>query len=319
MNEKLPVAAIVGPTATGKSEVALQVAASLQAEIISADSAQVYRGMNIGTAKLLPQERVGPEGTPVPHHLLDIINPDQSFSVADYQRLARAAISDIHRRGNLPLMVGGTGLYYQAVVDPYYFTPMPGSSEIRQRLLSLANKHGNNHLYEQLKTVDPEAAQRVHPNDQRRLVRALEVYTMTGRPISESLARRRQQGSPYRLVTIALNMPRSCLYRRIEARVDAMIAHGLVTEVRQLLEKYDYRLPAMQALGYREIGAYVRGEMGLEETVALLKRNTRRLAKRQLTWFRRDKRLYWVEVGTQKTADISAFITTFIREQLLLR
>lgn len=318
MTEKLPVAAIVGPTATGKSAVALRVAAILKAEIISVDSAQVYRGMDIGTAKIPPEERVGPDGTPIPHHLLDIVDPDQPFSVADYQKLARAAIADIHQRGYLPMLVGGTGLYYQAVVDPYYFTPMPGDSEIRQRLVALAKSRGNSYLYEQLKTVDPEAVQRIHPNDRRRLVRALEAYTLTGRPISEALAWRRQQESPYRLAAIALTMPRYRLYQRIETRADNMIKQGLVAEVQHLLQKYDYRLPALQALGYREIGAYVRGEIGLEEAVALLKRNTRRLAKRQLTWFRRDKRLHWLELETEKTREISVYISNFIREQLLL-
>jgi len=318
LTEKMPVAAIVGPTATGKSAVALRVAAILKAEIISVDSAQVYRGMDIGTAKLPPGERVGPDGTPIPHHLLDIVDPDQPFSVADYQKLARAAIADIHQRGYLPVLVGGTGLYYQAVVDPYYFTSMPGDNEIRQRLVALAKSRGNSYLYEQLKTVDPEAAQHIHPNDRRRLVRALEAYTLTGRPISEAMAWRRQQESPYHLAAIALTMPRHCLYRRIETRVDNMIKQGLVTEVQHLLQKYDYRLPALQALGYKEIGAYVRREIELEEAVALLKRNTRRLAKRQLTWFRRDKRLYWLELETEKTREISVYISNFIREQLLL-
>lgn len=315
---KLAVAAIVGPTATGKSELALAVAPALKAEIISVDSAQVYRGMDIGTAKLPPEERVGLDGTPIAHHLLDIVEPDQPFSVADYQKLARKTISAIHQRGNLPLLVGGTGLYYQAVVDPYCFTPTPANNEVRQRLDALANKYGNNYLHEQLQTVDPEAAQRIHPNDRRRLVRALEAYALTGQPISKALARRRQQEAPYRLAAIGLTMPRHHLYQRIEVRVDKMLEQGLVAEVRQLLKKYDYRLPALQALGYREIGAYLRGETSLEEAVSLLKRNSRRFAKRQLTWFKRDKRLYWLEVGNEKGKDIMAFIINFIREQLLL-
>ncbi len=318
LNKKLPVAAIVGPTATGKSDAALWVAEKLQAEIISVDSAQVYRGLDIGTAKLPPEKRIGPSGMPIPHYLMDIVAPDQPFSVADYQRLARETINDIHRRNKLPLLVGGTGLYYQAVVEPYHFTPMPGERKIRRRLLGLAEERGNNYLYERLKIVDPEAARRIHLHDRRRLVRALEVYELTGRPISEARAKRQQLPPPYRLAAVALNLPRQCLYRRIEDRVEAMIAQGLITEVRELLRKYDYHIPAMQILGYREISASIRGETELEVAKASLKRNTRRLAKRQLTWFRRDKCLSWLDVKGKKHKDISALIIASIREQLLL-
>ncbi|NLW07874.1 MAG: tRNA (adenosine(37)-N6)-dimethylallyltransferase MiaA [Clostridia bacterium] len=317
-SHKKAVAAIIGPTATGKSEIALAVAAALKGEIISVDSVQVYRGMDIGTAKLLPQERVGPDGKPIRHHMLDIVDPDQPFSVADYQRMARDIIDTIHRRGNLPLLVGGTGLYYQAVVDPYFFTAMPANSETRQQLVALARKYGNNYLHERLQTVDPEAARRIHPNDRRRLVRALETYILTGRPISTALLLRRQQEPPYRLAAIGLTMPRQELYQRIEERVDKMIAQGLVAEVRQLLKQYDYYLPALQALGYREIGAYLRGETSFEEAVVLLKRNTRRLAKRQLTWFRRDQRIFWLELEGKKKGEITTFIIDYFREQLLL-
>ncbi|AOQ23796.1 tRNA dimethylallyltransferase [Moorella thermoacetica] len=312
LSTKEPLAAIVGPTATGKSTIALKVAARLGAEIISVDSAQVYRGMDIGTAKLLPEERVGPDGRPIPHHLIDIVDPDEPFSVADYQKLARQTITAIIRRGHLPLLVGGTGLYYQAVVDPYRFTPEGGDPRVRQELEELAAKFGNAYLHEQLKRVDPEAAKRIHPHDRRRLVRALEVFKTTGQPISAALAWRRQQESPYHLAAVALSMPRPLLYRRIEARVDAMIAAGLIEEVSRLLARYDYRLPALQALGYKEIGAYLRKEIELEEAIAILKRNTRRLAKRQLTWFRRDRRLHWWEVDPDKIEEISAAIADFI-------
>lgn len=312
MSAQEPLAAIVGPTATGKSAIALRVAARLGAEIISVDSAQVYRGMDIGTAKLPPEERVGPDGQPVPHYLVDIVDPDEPFSVADYQALARQAIRDINERGRLPLLVGGTGLYYQAVVDPYRFTPAEGDPLVRQKLEELAVRFGNEYLHERLQRVDPEAARRIHPHDRRRLVRALEVYQTSGEPISAALAWRRRQESPYRLAAVALTMPRPLLYRRIEARVDAMLAQGLVEEVSRLLARYDYRLPALQALGYKEIGAYLRHEMTLEEAVSLLKRNTRRLAKRQLTWFRRDARLHWWEVDPARTEEISAAIASFI-------
>ncbi|MDN5344979.1 MAG: tRNA dimethylallyltransferase [Clostridia bacterium] len=318
MTAKTPLAAIVGPTATGKTAISLQVAARLRAEIISVDSAQVYRYMDIGTAKLPPAARVGPDGVSIPHHLIDLIDPDEPFSVADFQKLARNIITSIHSRGRLPLLVGGTGLYYQAVVDPYLFTTMPGDKMIRQRLEELARNRGNDYLHEQLKRVDPVAAERIHVHDRRRLVRALEVYALTGQPISAAIAWRQQQKTPYRLAAVALTMPRPLLYRRIEARVDAMLEQGLIQEVRSLLQRYDYRLPALQAVGYKEIGAYVRGEMELQEAIELLKRNTRRLAKRQLTWFRRDQRLRWWQVEPGKIEEIAAEIANYIARELIL-
>lgn len=318
MEGKIPLAAIVGPTATGKSEIALEVAARLNAEIISVDSAQVYRGMDIGTAKVPPDERVSPEGLPIPHYMIDIIDPDQPFSVADFQRMARDIIDDIYRRDRLPMLVGGTGLYYQAVVDPYRFTPMPGEKLIRGQLEETAAKLGNDFLHERLKIVDPEAARRIHPNDRRRLIRALEVYTLTGEPISRALTWRTKQKGPYLLVPTAIDMSRPLLYQRIEKRVDLMLERGLVEEVRQLLDKYDYRLPAMQILGYKEIGGYVRGETGFAESVEALKRNTRRLAKRQLTWFRRDERLHWLKVDDNNYKGISTMIAKIIREKIAI-
>jgi len=316
---RIPLAAIVGPTATGKSEIALRVASRLGAEIVSVDSAQVYRGMDIGTAKLPPEKRVAPDGTPIPHHLIDIVDPDQPFSVAQYQKLARKAIEDIHRRGKLPLLVGGTGLYFQAVVDPYVFPPMPGDPQLRQHLEREAEEKGNRYLYDKLKEVDPVSAQKIHPQDRKRIIRALEVYYLTGQPISRALELRRLMVSPYRLVAVALTMPRNLLYRRIEERVDKMIEEGLVEEVKRLMERYDPRLPAMQALGYKEIGAYLRGEMDLKAAIARLKRNTKRFAKRQFTWFRRDPRLRWWEVDPERIDEISQEIAQYIAGQLGLR
>ncbi|MDK2820503.1 MAG: tRNA dimethylallyltransferase [Clostridia bacterium] len=310
---KQPLAAIVGPTATGKSEISLRVASILNGEIISCDSAQVYKGMDIGTAKLHLSERVGPDGSYIPHHLLDIVNPDESFSVADFQKLARTTIENINSRGHLPMLVGGTGLYYQAVVDPYKFVPMPGNEKTRKHFEKLAMEYGNKYLHNELKKVDPEAAKRIHPNNRRRLVRALEVYTLTGKPISEARKYREKKDSIYNLAVVALTMPRQMLYRRIEERVDRLIAQGLVEEVRNLIKHYDYNLPAFQALGYKEIISYLRGEIGFEDAVYLLKRNTRRFAKRQLTWFRRDKRLKWWEIkGKEEINKLSLAIATYI-------
>ncbi|MDN5347722.1 MAG: tRNA dimethylallyltransferase [Clostridia bacterium] len=304
-----PVAAIVGPTAVGKSEIALEVAARLQAEIISVDSMQVYIGMDIGTAKLPPEKRVSRDGTPIPHHLLDLVTPDQPFSVSQYQALARQAILDIRKRGKLPLLVGGTGLYFQAVIDPYRFQTRDES--LRRRLEAEAADYGPEHLWNKLKDLDPRAAQRIHPHDRRRLIRALEVYFLSGQPISATWHGRYQ--SPYRLALAGLTMERPVLYRRIEKRVESMLKTGLVEEVRRLLEKYGPGATSMQALGYKEIAAYLRGELTLDAAVELLKRNTRRFAKRQLTWFKRDPRIRWWEIKEyQPVEEISAEIAGWI-------
>ncbi|HBT48219.1 MAG TPA: tRNA (adenosine(37)-N6)-dimethylallyltransferase MiaA [Peptococcaceae bacterium] len=313
---KPPLGAIVGPTAVGKSEIALEVAARLDGEVVSADSAQVYRGLDIGTAKLLPHQRVSSSGKLIPHHLLDVVEPDRAFSVAEYQRLARKAIADIHARGRLPLLVGGTGLYFQAVVDPYFFAPGARDSRLRARLEEEAERYGNEHLYRRLEQVDPVAAGRIHPHDRRRIIRALEVYLLTGEPISATW-KGRWSGSPYRLALAGLTMDRALLYERINRRVDGMLAAGLVDEVRELLRKgYDLETPALQILGYKEIALYLQGKLTFAEAVSLLKRNTRRYAKRQWTWFRRDPRIVWWEVRPDNREEISDAISRWMAGQL---
>lgn len=315
-DKRPPVGAIVGPTAVGKSEIALEVAAKLKAEIISVDSTQVYRGLDIGTAKLLPHQRISKSGVYIPHHLIDIVDPDEPFSVADYQKIARKAIEDIHTRGRLPLLVGGTGLYFQAVIDPYVFLPGARDSSVRARLKKEAEEQGLSYLYRLLQEVDKEAAQRIHPHDQRRIIRALEFYYLTGQPLSTTWTKGKQE-SPYRLALAGLNMDRGLLYERINRRVDQMLEAGLVEEVRGLLLKgYSPDLPALQALGYKEIIAYLQGEISLEEAIYILKRNTRRYAKRQLTWFRRDPRIRWWEVKPEKLEEISSSISTWMAGQL---
>lgn len=306
----------MGPTAVGKSEIALEVAADLDAEIVSVDSVQIYRGLNIGTAKLLPHQQVSKAGQPIKHHLIDIVDPDEPFSVADYQRLAREVIKDIHGRGRLPLLVGGTGLYFQAVVDPYFFAPGARDEALRARLKEEAERHGNAYLYQLLHRVDPAAARRIHPHDQKRIIRALEVYILTGQPISTTW-RKGLTGSPYRLALAGLTMERKLLYRRINERVDKMIEAGLVEEARDLLlQGYSADLPALQALGYKEIIAYLQGQLNLIEAIELLKRNTRRYAKRQLTWFRRDPRIVWWEVKPGEIEEISSAIARWMAGQL---
>ncbi|MGE5509152.1 MAG: tRNA (adenosine(37)-N6)-dimethylallyltransferase MiaA [Chitinophagales bacterium] len=281
--------AIVGPTGVGKSDVAIQVALAVGGEIVSADSMQVYRGLDIGTGKVLPEERQG-----VPHHLLDVVDPETPFSVARYEELALRAIGDIHSRGRLPILVGGTGLYYRAVVRPFLFPGAGPDPELRARLAAEAAERGTEALHQRLAEVDPPAAARIHPHDLRRIVRALEVYTQTGVPIS---AHQTAGEEPrFALLTVGLTAPREELYARIEARVDAMLATGLLDEVRRLVARgLEQWLTAVQALGYKEFLPYLRGEEPLAQAVERLKQETRRYAKRQLTWFRREPGVHWLE------------------------
>ncbi|MEW6458012.1 MAG: tRNA (adenosine(37)-N6)-dimethylallyltransferase MiaA [Bacillota bacterium] len=285
-----PLVVITGPTATGKTEVGINVALACGGEIVSADSMMVYRGMNIGTAKPSASEMRG-----VPHHLIDVVDPDEEFNVARYQQLAGEAIVGILGRKRIPLLVGGTGLYIRSVVEDYRF-PVRADRRLRNRLQETAELYGCARLHRHLAVVDPVTARRLHPNDQRRIIRALEVYYQSGIPFSRH-PDRRDRAPKYLPVMFGLNMERGRLYRRIEERVDAMIRAGLVREVQSLLEKgYGPELVAMKGLGYKEIAAHLRGSLTLEEAIHILKRNTRRFAKRQLTWFRRDERIRWLDV-----------------------
>ena len=294
----LPLLVVTGPTATGKTAVGIELALRLNGEVISADSMLVYRRMDIGTAKPSLGERRG-----VPHHLIDIVNPDEQFSVAEFQVLAQEKIKEVAGRGKLPLFVGGTGLYIRAVTEEYQFKEMDPDSEIRKRLVEEAGAKGSGHLHERLRRVDPDAAARLHPNDLRRVVRALEVYQKTGRPISSSWGRP-VGPSHYDQIMIGITADRGDLYRRIELRVDRMMEAGLVEEVRNLLRMgYTRDLHSMQSLGYREIAAYLEGEVDLPRAVELIKMNTRRFAKRQLTWFRRDPRINWVTLGKDSSVE----------------
>jgi len=292
-----PLVVITGPTATGKSEVGVMVAEKMGGQIISADSAQVYRGMDIGTAKPTPAEMRG-----ITHHLIDIVDPDQEYSAALFQEQARKIIADLASRKILPVMVGGTGLYIRAVVDSYNFSNAKGDPLLRNRLLKEASLHGPEALHGKLLEVDPVAASRLHPRDLRRVIRALEVYYLTGKTIS-SYQNRDETGKPlYNLLMFGLTMARDKLYNRIEQRVDKMIAAGLIDEVRRLLKKgYSPELSSMRSLGYKEIINYLSGELTLEQAVEILKRNTRRFAKRQLTWFRRDQRIKWLDLDKLDT------------------
>lgn len=290
MNRLPPLLAIVGPTATGKTAVAVEVAKRLKGEIVSADSMLIYRGMDIGTAKPTVEERQG-----IPHYMIDLIDPNEPYSVALYQEQAEKCILEIVKRGRLPLLVGGTGLYVRSIIDPYSFPRTGINDSLRQRWQEEAKALGREVVYRRLAEVDPETAGKLHPNNLKRVIRALEVYYLTGRPISWQQDKKIEP--KYNLAIFGLTIERSLLYQRIEERVDKMLAAGLVEEVRQLFKRgYGLELISMQGLGYKEIAQYLTGQITLETAVYLLKRNTRHFAKRQMTWFRRDQRIKWIDV-----------------------
>lgn len=299
----MPLLAIVGPTATGKTEISLRVAQRLGGEIVSADSMLIYRRMDIGTAKPTRLER-----QMAPHHMIDLVDPGEMYNVALYSQTVKKILPDIRARGNLPLLVGGTGLYVRSVIDGYNFSESGTNSDLRARLMQDCAAMGKAALHERLKEVDPQAASRLHVNDVKRVVRALEVYYLTGKTLSRSAGR--EESPAFNLIMYGLTMDRKELYLRIEKRVDRMMADGLVEEVRNLLNLgYSPELTSMQGLGYKEIILYLKGEASLGQAVELLKRNTRRFAKRQLTWFRRDGRIKWIDVGKTGVEEVTGEIS----------
>lgn len=297
-----PLVVVVGATAVGKSELALRAAEALRGEIVSADSRQFYRMMDIGTAKPTPDERAR-----VPHHLIDVADPDESWSLAVFQARAAAAIEDIHRRGRLPFLVGGTGQYVQAVCEGWQPPSQPPDPRLRQALDAWAEAIGAYELHRRLAVVDPVAAEQIDPRNVRRSVRALEVILHSGRRFS---AQRQKQPGPYDLLKIGLTRPRAELYARVDARIEAMIGGGLVEEVRGLLARgYAPELPTMSAIGYRQIAAYLRGEISLEEALAHMKRLTRRYVRQQGAWFREeDASIHWFQPGAATQAEVVRLI-----------
>ena len=289
---RVKVGFIVGPTGSGKTVLAMTVAEHLDAEIVNADSRQLYLGMDIGTAKPSAKER-----RRVPHHLIDVRTPDQPLDVAEFVTLARATIADIARRGRRALVVGGSGFYLRALRGGIFEGPA-ASEEIRRELAAVAAERGTPFLHDELAKVDPPSASRVQRNDLYRIVRALEVYRITGVPISVHQQRHAFAQREFDTLTIALEVPRERLYENINTRFDAMIAEGFVDEVRRLLEQgFSPERPPLSTIGYREIAAHVRGEMTLETAVELAKRKTRHFAKRQLTWFRHEPEVTWVDAS----------------------
>lgn len=289
---KQPLIIIAGPTATGKTKLAVMLAQQLNGSIISADSMQVYRGMDIGSAKASAEEQAA-----VKHYLLDIREPEESFSVWEFQKAAKEAIAEIAAAGKVPILVGGTGFYIQALLYDITFEES-GPTQVREKWEKIAADRGYEYLYEELKRVDPESTVKIHANNHKRILRALEYYDLTGEKISLHNQRESQKESSYQELFYVLTMDRALLYQRIEQRVDAMLAGGLIEEVQKLYERGCRReMTAMQGLGYKEILNYLSGEWSLEKAAEELKKGTRHFAKRQITWFKREKNVEWIDLN----------------------
>ncbi len=299
-----PLVVILGPTAVGKTEISIRLAEMFAGEIVSADSRQFYRGMDIGTAKPTQADQAR-----VAHHLIDVADPDDTWSLAVYKKAAEQVIDEIHSRGKLPFLVGGTGQYVHAVLEDWTIPEQAPDARLRQALNGWADTIGPLELHRKLRLVDPEAAEHIQPSNLRRTVRALEVIFGTGRRFSEQ---RQRKGSRYSYLKIGLRRPRSELYQRVDARIQQMISEGFADEVRALLERgYDRQLPTMSAIGYREMIAYLRGEMSLDEAVIQIKRLTRAFVRRQANWFKESAPdIHWLSVGENTLEDIARLISS---------
>ena len=288
---KKPLIILTGPTAVGKTKLSIELAKAVNGQMISADSMQVYRHMDIGTAKIRSEEMQG-----IPHYLIDVLDPWESFDVVRFQTMAKEALEKIYTAGAIPIVVGGTGFYIQALLYDIDFDENDSETGYRTELQSFADLHGSEALHDRLRQVDEKSALMIHPNNVKRVIRALEFYHQTGTRISEHNETQRQKESPYRFVYFVLDDERERIYRRIDQRIDQMLDQGLVAEVKQLRDMECTRdMVSMQGLGYKEILAYLDGECTLEEAVYILKRDTRHFAKRQLTWFRREQEVRWIE------------------------
>ncbi len=288
---KKPLIVLTGPTAVGKTKLSIALAKAVNGEIISADSMQVYRYMDVGSAKITPDEMDG-----VPHHLVDVLDPTEDFNIVLFQQLAKKAMEEIYSKSRIPILVGGTGFYIQAITRDIDFTQSEQDDSYRKELEALAVEKGNTFLHDMLASVDPKSAEDIHENNVKRVIRALEFYKQNGTRISEHNEEQKEHVSPYDLAYFVLNAPRPLLYERIDARVDEMLKNGLVEEVKTLQRMGCHRgMVSMQGLGYKEILAWLEGEYPYEEAVRILKRDTRHFAKRQLTWFRREGEVTWVD------------------------
>ena len=298
---------IIGPTAVGKTKLSIELAKRFNGEIISGDSMQVYKGMDIGTAKIKKQEMEG-----VPHYLLDIKEPDEPFSAAEFQKRANTCIEDIQNRGKLPIIVGGTGLYIQSVIYDYHFSEAPSDPLYREKLEKQVKEEGIEPVFDQLRSVDPESAKRIHPNNVRRVIRALEIFHCTGKTMSEQMNQQPTE-MKYDTCIIGLTMDRDQLYQRIDQRVDGMVEEGLFDEVQSFYDRGLRDCQSIQAIGYKEIYDYFEDRASIDEAIDSLKQNSRRYAKRQLTWFRNKMDVIWfnmtdIEGFTKKINEISGFV-----------
>ncbi len=300
--DKKPLIILTGPTAVGKTDLSIALAKAIGGSIISADSMQVYKHMDIGSAKISPGQMQG-----ISHYLIDCLEPWEEFNVVVFQRMAKQALAEIYEKGMIPILTGGTGFYIQALLNDIDFTDCDDDPVYREELEKLAQTHGSAHLYEMLKSTDPESAAAIHPNNVKRVIRALEFYKKTGKKISEHNKQERQKKSAYNSAYFVLNLPRPILYDRIDKRVDQMMRDGLLFEVESLLKMgCTKQMVSMQGLGYKEMIDHLQGRITLEEAVYRIKRETRHFAKRQLTWFKREKDVIWL--NKEDYADESALL-----------
>ena len=311
---KKPLIVIGGPTACGKTGFSIKLAKEIGGEIISADSMQVYRYMDIGTAKVTPEEADG-----VPHYLIDEFDPDEEYNVMLFQQKAKAYMEQIWAKGKVPILVGGTGFYINALLYDNDFTETGNDTSYREECYRLAQEQGPEVLYERLKEIDPEYAAIMHANNVKRVTRALEYHYLTGQKFSEHNAEQKEKETPYDAAVIILSMDREKLYERIELRIDIMMEQGLLEEVKGLLDKgYTPDLVSMQGIGYKEFIPYFNGECTLEEAVTQLKTNTRRFAKRQLTWFRRQIEGLWVDMSSSTGEEAMEEVLDYLKQQKVL-
>lgn len=315
MNNR-PLIILTGPTAVGKTALSIGLAKAVDGEIISADSMQVYRKMNIGTAKIQQSEMQG-----VRHHLIDILDPGEDFNVVLFKKYALEAMKDIYSRGKIPVVVGGTGFYIQALLYDINFEDNDNDMSYREELQTLAAEHGNSYIHDKLAGVDPESAEKIHENNVKRVIRALEFYKKTGTKISEHNEAESQKESPYNFEYFVLNDDRQKLYDRIDRRIDIMLEDGLLDEVKSLVDEgYSRDLVSMQGLGYKEMIDYIQERYTLDEAVYTLKRDTRHFAKRQVTWFKREKQVTWVNKNEfDSEADILSFMIERLREKEIIQ
>ncbi len=314
--EKKPLIILTGPTAVGKTAASIGLAKAVGGEIISADSMQVYRHMDIGSAKITEEEMQG-----IPHYLVDVLDPEEAFNVVRFQEMAKAAMQKIHDNGHIPIVVGGTGFYIQALLYDIDFTENDSDFSFREELEKTAREKGAEYLHSLLKQADPEAAEQIHPHNIKRVIRALEFNRKTGQKISTHNEQERRKQSPYEFAYFVLTDNREALYARIDRRVDKMMEQGLLEEVRALKDRGIARESvSMQGLGYKELLAYLDGEIPLEEAVRIIKRDTRHFAKRQLTWFRRERDVIWIdrqEIG-QEEEKIVDYMLNVLREKNII-